>query len=112
MWNRNLTEKVALVTGAASGIGVVVANRLAAQGARIVAADINDQGVRTVANAIHAIAVPLDVTSETDWQAAMTRNLAEWGRLDISVNCAGISFAKRAGWPRRCGGKRRCGLGK
>jgi 3(or 17)beta-hydroxysteroid dehydrogenase len=99
MWNRNLTEKVALVTGAASGIGVAVANRLAAQGARIVAVDINEQGVRIVADAIHAggghaIAVPLDVTSVTDWQAAMTRILAEWGRLDILINCTGISFSK------------------
>jgi NAD(P)-dependent dehydrogenase (short-subunit alcohol dehydrogenase family) len=36
----------------------------------------------------------LDVTSEADWQAAMARILSQWGRLDICVNCAGISFAK------------------
>lgn len=49
--NRSLAEKVALVTGAASGIGASVARRLATQAVRIVAADINEQGVRTVADA-------------------------------------------------------------
>jgi 3(or 17)beta-hydroxysteroid dehydrogenase len=97
--NRSLAEKAALVTGAASGIGAAIARRLAAQGARVVAADINEQGVRAVADAIqagggHAIALRLDVTSEADWQTAMTRVLSEWGRLDICVNCAGIAFAR------------------
>jgi 3(or 17)beta-hydroxysteroid dehydrogenase len=97
--NRSLAEKAALVTGAASGIGAAIARRLAAQGAKTVAADINEQGVRVVADTIqagggHAIALRLDVTSEADWQTAMTLILAEWSRLDICVNCAGIAFAQ------------------
>lgn len=91
--------KVALVTGAASGIGKAIAQRLAAEGVKVALADLNEPEVSRVTDAIcaaggHATAVRLDVTSETDWQGAMARILADWGRLDICVNCAGISFAK------------------
>ena len=94
-----MVGKVALVTGAASGIGRATAQRLAEEGARVALADLNQPELTKVADAIcasggHAIALRLDVTSEADWQAAMTRILSDWGRLDICVNCAGISFAK------------------
>ena len=61
-------------------------------------ADLNEPESAQVAEAIcagggEALALRLDVTSETDWHAAMARILAEWGRLDIAVNCAGTAFA-------------------
>jgi NAD(P)-dependent dehydrogenase (short-subunit alcohol dehydrogenase family) len=96
---QRMVGKVALLTGAASGIGRATAEGLAAEGAKVAIADLNEPAAAQVAEAIRAaggeaIALRLDVTSEADWQAAMTRVLAEWGRLDILVNCAGIAFAK------------------
>ncbi len=96
---QRMLGKVALVTGAASGIGKATARRLVAEGARVALADVNERELAKVADAICAgggkgIALRLDVSSEPDWQAVMARILADWGRLDISVNCAGISFAQ------------------
>jgi 3(or 17)beta-hydroxysteroid dehydrogenase len=97
--SKRMVGKVALVTGAASGIGKTTARRLADEGARVALADVNEPELAKVADAIcaagnQAVAIRLDVTVEADWQAALARILSQWGRLDICVNCAGISFAK------------------
>ncbi|MBE7502344.1 MAG: SDR family oxidoreductase [Verrucomicrobiales bacterium] len=91
--------KVALVTGAASGIGKAAAQRLAGEGAKVTLADLDQPEVACVAESIRAdggqvLALRLDVRSEPDWQAAIDRIVSEWGRLDLCVNNAGIAFAK------------------
>jgi NAD(P)-dependent dehydrogenase (short-subunit alcohol dehydrogenase family) len=93
-----LDGRVALVTGGASGIGRASCRALAAEGARVVAADINEAGARATAESLgeSGLSQPLDVTSEPAWEAAMARTLEHFGRLDIVVNCAGIGFSCHA----------------
>jgi Short-chain alcohol dehydrogenase of unknown specificity len=94
-----IKEKVALITGAASGIGEAVAGLFAREGARVALADLNLAGAQATAREIiaqggEALALALDVSSATDWQRVVAELLNQWGRLDILVNNAGISFAK------------------
>jgi rhamnulose-1-phosphate aldolase/alcohol dehydrogenase len=95
---RALEGKVAVVTGAASGIGKAIAHRLALEGAHIVIADLNLEGAQSVADEIiktrghrRAIAVSMNVTSEDQVQAAFERAILEYGGVDIVVNNAGIA---------------------
>jgi NAD(P)-dependent dehydrogenase (short-subunit alcohol dehydrogenase family) len=88
--------KVALITGAASGIGRATALLFAHEGASVVASDRDEPGAVSAVEEIqdtggHAMACRLDVTSEDDWTAAIERVLESWGRLDILVNNAGIA---------------------
>ncbi|HTO20773.1 MAG TPA: glucose 1-dehydrogenase [Pseudomonas sp.] len=90
-----LKQKVALITGAASGIGRATAERFAVEGARVVIADVQDTLGQQAAEAITAkggVAVykHLDVASEGDWQRVVAETVAEFGRLDVLVNNAGI----------------------
>lgn len=92
---KRLQERVALITGAASGIGRVTAERLADEGAVVVVTDVQDEAREQTAAAIRdaggdALSVHLDVTDEAGWRAAVQRVLAERGRLDILVNNAGL----------------------
>lgn len=80
-----LEGRVALVTGAASGIGAATARLLAEHGAIVYCADLNPEGAQ-------ALACRLDVTSEADWAAVYDQLLSSHGRLDIAVHSAGISF--------------------
>ena len=82
--------KIALVTGAARGIGAATARRLAAEGATVVVADFDEVAARETAQAIDGHAVRCDVTSRSDVEAAVERAVAEGGSLDILVACAGI----------------------
>lgn len=81
---------VALVTGGASGIGAATATRLAAEGARVVIADVQDSLGREVAKAIGGRFVPLDVSVPDAWDAAMESVLQAEGRLDIAHLNAGV----------------------
>jgi NAD(P)-dependent dehydrogenase (short-subunit alcohol dehydrogenase family) len=88
----DLTGKVALVTGAGSGIGEAIARSLAAAGATVVVADINDVPAKAVATSIgsSAFAAVADV-SDPDSMAGLVEGIVrEHGRLDIAVNNAGI----------------------
>ena len=88
-----LTGRVALVTGAAGGIGRATSIRLAAEGAAVVVTDIADgQPVvdEITANGGQALFLTLDVTDDEAWRVAVERTLAEFGGLDILVNNAGV----------------------
>jgi 3(or 17)beta-hydroxysteroid dehydrogenase len=94
-----LKGKVALVTGAASGMGKTIAQIFAREGAKVTLADINESGGKQAAQAIsqaggQAIFAKLDVTSEEQWKAAVKKTVDHFGKLDTLVNCAGIFFGK------------------
>ena len=106
-----LDGKVALITGAASGMGASMARIFAREGGKIVVADVLEaEGREVVADITKnngaAMFRRLDVTSETDWQQAIDATLAAYGKLDILVNNAGISgsavadFYDSAAWDR------------
>ncbi|MFL3653769.1 MAG: glucose 1-dehydrogenase [Halioglobus sp.] len=84
--------KVAIVTGAASGMGQADAILLAAQGATVVLADLNEPAGQTIAKEIgkNAIFMRLDVSDEDNWKEVIAATLDRFGRLDILVNNAGI----------------------
>lgn len=88
--------KVALVTGAASGIGAAIAERLSEEGASVVLADINAEAGEALAAKLRAagrsaVYEQLDVTGEADWQRVIHDSLGAFGGLDILVNCAGVA---------------------
>ncbi len=87
--------KVALVTGAASGMGLATAKSFAQAGASVALADISEEAVRSAAeelvNAGHkALAIPCDVTDEAQVASMVDRTVSTFGRLDAAFNNAGI----------------------
>ncbi|MGQ9585810.1 MAG: SDR family NAD(P)-dependent oxidoreductase [Anaerolineae bacterium] len=93
---RLLKSKVALVTGAARGIGRAIAEAYAGQGAHVIVGDVNFEGARAVSEAINgsggprAVPVHLDVTDPEGVQATVALAVREFGRLDILVNNAAV----------------------
>jgi 3-hydroxybutyrate dehydrogenase len=90
-----LDNKVAVVTGAASGIGKEIARAFVREGASVVIADLNQAGADAVAAELssgreRAIGVAMDVTSEAQVEAGMARAVKEFGHLDVLVSNAGI----------------------
>ncbi len=81
-----------LVTGAASGIGAATARLLAGRGDRVVIADIDIESATALATGLgtNAMAIQLDITSETDWEAALDETVAKLGSFDVLINNAGI----------------------
>jgi 3alpha(or 20beta)-hydroxysteroid dehydrogenase len=88
-----LDGHVALLTGAAGGIGLAAARALHADGAKVMLADIDEARLAGAAKSIGdgAAATPLDVTSRESWAAAVAATTARFGGLTILVNSAGIS---------------------
>ncbi len=99
----DLTDRVAIVTGAGAGLGASHARALAARGARVVVSDLNPDAAEAVCMQIRdaggdAMAVGVSVTDGTGVEAMCEATLARWGRIDILVNNAGVlrdrTFAK------------------
>jgi NAD(P)-dependent dehydrogenase (short-subunit alcohol dehydrogenase family) len=92
-----LKDKVAIVTGGGIGLGRAYCKALAAEGAKVVVADIQSDAAGTVADEVGGIAVRVDVTSEKETQAMAARALQAYGAIDILVNNAGMysSIRKR-----------------
>src|SRR4029077_8062355 len=91
-----LKEKVAIVTGGAHGMGEAEARLFAAEGAKVVVADILEHEAEIVAADIRtggeeAMAAKIDVTSESEWVGLIAKAVAAYGKLNILVNNAGIS---------------------
>ena len=91
-----LKDKVAIITGAASGMGAAAARLFAREGAKVIVADVMEKEGNEVAasiktNAGEARFIKLDVASEMDWNALVEQTLKAYGRIDILVNNAGVS---------------------
>lgn len=93
-----LSGKVALVTGAGSGIGRAIAHRLQQEGAVVAVVDVDEQSADAVASEIGsddlAIALSADVTSEDEIAAAVAETVRHFGGLDIVINNAGLSLSR------------------
>lgn len=91
--------KVAIITGAARGLGRTQAWLLAKEGAKIVITDINENGGKKAVEEIikdggEAIFIKHDVTSENEWREVIEKTLARFGKLDVLVNNAGVMIRK------------------
>ena len=86
--------KVALITGAASGIGRQIAVRLAQQGAAIMLADVNHAGLKETAEMLPGDSgmTAFDVRDEAGWRAAVAGTTERFGGLDVLANCAGVAL--------------------
>ncbi|MEE2779224.1 MAG: 3-hydroxyacyl-CoA dehydrogenase [Myxococcota bacterium] len=92
-----IQSTVAIVTGAASGLGRATALRLGRGGARVVVADLNEEAGQQVASELgdNGAFVKVDVTSEADVNAALDVAAERFGGVTAAINCAGIAIAKR-----------------
>ncbi|MCA1815022.1 MAG: SDR family oxidoreductase, partial [Acidobacteria bacterium] len=94
------TDKVGIVTGAASGIGLATAKRLGSEGARVCIADLNEGKARAAADEVRAAGAPdawaaaCDVSKEDQVEATVAGALSRFGRLDVVVNNAGLMVFK------------------
>ena len=94
-----MSEKVAIITGAASGIGYLTAERFAMSGIRVALLDVNPDALNLAAGKIRqkggaAVAYPVDIRDYSSVEAAVNETHQKYGRVDIVVNCAGGSSSR------------------
>lgn len=89
-----LQNKVALVTGSASGIGAAIAQKFFEEGACVIVTDIKPPSQKTISE-VASLFLTLDVQYENQWQNAIKQVLESYGRLDILVNNAGVTGAQK-----------------
>ena len=94
MTESNLKEKIAIVTGAASGLGLAIAERLAAGGAKVVVSDINAEAGKAVAARIGGTFVLGDMSKRADCRALVDQAVATCGTVHILVNNAGFQHVE------------------
>lgn len=92
-----LNGKIAIITGGASGMGAEMAKLFKANGATVIAADINEHNLEKIAALEHIHTKKLDVSSDENWATVVQEVKDEFGRIDILVNNAGISSEKALG---------------
>ncbi len=98
--SKQLQDRVALVTGGGQGLGEAICQRLAAEGAHVVVADLNKETAITTAHKIEtqtgrqALAFKVDVTDEAQVEAMVRQTVEKFGRLDILVSNAGVLIAE------------------
>jgi meso-butanediol dehydrogenase/(S,S)-butanediol dehydrogenase/diacetyl reductase len=85
-----LDDRIVLITGAARGIGAATARRLAADGARLVLADLDGAAVEKLAAELGGVAIQTDVTRTADIARMVDEPYTRWGRLDVLFNNAGV----------------------
>ena len=95
--SKQLQDRIAIVTGAASGIGLEIARTYAREGAKVAIADVNRDAAETAAAALRgeggqAMAVAADVTDEGQVNAAVGAVVGQWGGVDILVSNAGVQI--------------------
>ena len=88
---QRLVDRVAVITGAGSGIGLASVRRLAGEGAKVVAVDIDGETGKAAADEVGGLFVQANVTIEDDVRAVFDTAMREFGRIDVAFNNAGIS---------------------
>ncbi|QIL46666.1 SDR family oxidoreductase [Vagococcus coleopterorum] len=89
-----LKDKVAIVTGGSSGIGLKVTERFLEEGAVVIACDINEVSLNNLPNNEKLVPMKLDITSDSEWQNVVADVISKFGKIDILINNAGISSDK------------------
>jgi pyridoxal 4-dehydrogenase len=85
-----LEDRVAIVTGAAQGIGRAIADKLHAEGAAVVVVDVNGEGAAAVASELDGLAIQADISLEADAGRMAEETLQRYGKIDVLVNAAAI----------------------
>jgi NAD(P)-dependent dehydrogenase (short-subunit alcohol dehydrogenase family) len=86
-----LTDRVAVITGGAGGIGLATAKRMASEGAQVIVVDMNDEAGRSAAESVGGRYIHADVTSPADNESMYAEAFEAFGRIDIAFHNAGIS---------------------
>ncbi|CEJ92674.1 Putative Oxidoreductase, short-chain dehydrogenase/reductase [[Torrubiella] hemipterigena] len=90
-----LENKVAVVTGGASGFGKGIAIKFVQEGAKVVIADLSEDAASALAQELGCVSLKADVTKREDWERILAETLKHYGQLDIVVNNAGTTYSNK-----------------